>query len=103
MALHPNKLFKLPGTPLVKIGVSQTPVNEQRLLPNGLEPYSPEEIDNLNKDWLAESMKDPPGWSEDNIDLALCWGYSKSGLQNLRPTSGDCICIMTRGGIYGEI
>ena len=62
MALHPNTLFKLPGTPLVKLIVSQRPVNEQRLPPNGLVPYCPEEIDNLNKDWLTESMKDPPGW-----------------------------------------
>ena len=33
-------------------------------------------------------MKDPEGWSQDDISTALSLGYSRSGLQNLRPSSG---------------
>ena len=34
-------------------------------------------------------MKDPYGWSKVDVDMILRLGYSKAGLQNLRPSSGD--------------
>ena len=32
-------------------------------------------------------MKDPEGWSQDDISTGLILGYARSGLQNLRPSS----------------
>ena len=58
-----------------------------RHTPNGLAPYSPDEIDNLGKDWMTESIKDPIAWKQEDIDLALNMAYSRLGLQNLRPSS----------------
>ena len=39
-------------------------------------------------------MKDPIGWPKADVEWALRQGYSKAGLQNLRPSSGDWTLAM---------
>ena len=48
---------------------------------------SPEQIESKGKDYRIESSKNPIGWPQEDLDLALRMGYSKAGLQNLRPSS----------------
>ena len=43
----------------------------------------------MGLDYKAQSLKDPTGWPKEDVALVLCLGYSRAGLQNLRPSSGD--------------
>ena len=40
--------------------------------------------DSMGLDYKAQSLKDPTGWQKEDVSLAPCLGYSKTGLQNLR-------------------
>ena len=42
----------------------------------------------MGRDYKIESSKDPIGWPKADVAWALRLGYSKAGLQNLRPSSG---------------
>ena len=42
----------------------------------------------MGRDYKTESLKDPEGWPKEDVAGALRSGYSRAGLQNLRPTSG---------------
>ena len=52
-------------------------------------PYTQDEIDALSLDYRAQNLTDPPGWSKVDIAMILRLGYSKAGLNNLRPSSRD--------------
>ena len=48
----------------------------------------------MGLDYKAQSLKDPIGWPKEDVGLVLRLGYSKAGLQNLRPSSGDWTLAM---------
>ena len=48
----------------------------------------------MGLDYKAQSLKDPTGWPKEDVALVLRLGYSKAGLQNLRPLSGDWTLAM---------
>ena len=39
--------------------------------------------DSMGLDYKAQSLKDPTGWPKEDVSLALCLGYSNTGLQSL--------------------
>ena len=40
--------------------------------------------DSMGLEYKAQSLKDPTSWPKEDVSLALCLGYSKTGLQNIR-------------------
>ena len=51
------------------------------------QPYAPYQLTSSGAEYKAEASKDPLGWSNEDIIMALSHGYSKTGLRNLRPNS----------------
>ena len=48
----------------------------------------------MGRNYKIQSLKDPIGWPKADVEWALRLGYSKAGLQNLRPSSGDWTLAM---------
>ena len=71
--------------------VNISPVNLGQNPPHllSLPPYTPDKIEALCLDYEAQSLKDPYGWPKGDVNMILRLGYSKAGLQNLRPSCGD--------------